>query len=173
MTSDGEAGAHSCVLTVVVGEHQPVDDGDEQRLDVKLGFVILVVGKMGGDGDDGGGGLAVQEAAEPQSRHTRLPACWLYRKRRLRPDGLTRTPNPGSSESRTIQAWLRGRRRSTRDGSRWMLGIGFSPGTVCIGGSSAVCRAPRQLRLREKTYYAISRVESPVRRLVCGRCLLA
>ena len=41
MAGDGEAGAHSCFSTVVVGEHQPVDDGDEQGLDVKLGFVIL------------------------------------------------------------------------------------------------------------------------------------
>ena len=64
MAGDGEAGAHSCFSTVVVGEHQPVGDGDEQGLAVKLGFIILVVGKMGGDGDDGGSGLAVQEAAE-------------------------------------------------------------------------------------------------------------
>ena len=75
MAGDGEPGAHSCFSTVVVGEHQPVDDGDEQGLDVKLGFVILVVGKMGGDGDDGGGGLAVQEAAEQSERASKAVRC--------------------------------------------------------------------------------------------------
>ena len=48
----------------MVGEHKPVDERDEERLDLKLGFVILAVGSLNSDDDDGHCGLTIQETAE-------------------------------------------------------------------------------------------------------------
>ena len=72
-------------------------------------------------------------AASPQSCHVRMPSCWTWRKKRFRPEGAMRTPNPRSSGSRREYACRRGRARSTWAWRRAEWGMVFLDGLLYSG----------------------------------------
>ena len=65
-------------------------------------------------------------STSPTIFQTRCPRCWQWTKKRLRPDGSTRTPKPLSLPSRVSRAVLRGLSALTRASVRLVLGIPFS-----------------------------------------------
>ena len=93
----------------------------------------------------------LMELASPTTLQTRSPRCWQWMKKRLRPEGRTRTPKPVSLLSRVSYADLRGRSAVTRAAVRVILDIHLLPVAVAAGERRVAESVPLQQLSGEKT----------------------